>query len=56
MGRVKQKLIELEEDGIIVYSDNLKTWVLVKDLPELKPFDLAEYLFQLHRDQKEVAL
>jgi hypothetical protein len=36
-----------------VYSDDINTWTLVEDLPEPQPFDLAEYLFRLHKAQEE---
>ena len=52
MGRVKDKLIELEEAGVIFYSNEINTWSLMEDLVEPQPFDLAEYLFQLHRGEQ----
>lgn len=48
MGRMKEKLIELEDEGIIVYNKDENTWVLAEALPVVRPFDLAEYLFELH--------
>ena len=53
MGRVKDKLIELEDAEVIEWNNELRHYVLVADLPEPKPFDLAEYLFHLHRNEAE---
>lgn len=53
MGRVSEKILELEEDGTIVYSDDIKTWTLVEDLPKPQPFDLSEYLFQLQLNKRK---
>lgn len=51
MGKVKDKLIELEDDGIIEWSEELNTYVATADLTEPVPFDLAQYLFDLHQEQ-----
>jgi hypothetical protein len=53
MGRVKDKLLELEEANIIEWDNDRYQYVLVKD-PK-KNFDLAKYLFELHRQQAKIA-
>lgn len=51
MGRVKDKLLDLEEEGIIIWSYDLNTYIAVADQVDPVPFDLAQYLFELHREQ-----
>lgn len=52
MSRVKDKLIELEEANIIKWDQDRHQYVLVSD-PK-KNFDLAKYIFELHRQQAKV--
>ena len=49
MSRIGDKLIELEDAEIIEWNSELQHYVLVADLPDPQPFDLAEYLFKLHK-------
>ena len=51
MSRTGDKMIELEEAGVIVYNNAINTYVLVDQNPEPVPFDLAAYLFQLYREE-----
>ena len=52
MGRLKDKLMELEEANIIEWSDEFQFYILTEDMVletndsegRVKPFDLAEYL------------
>ena len=43
MARVKDKLLELEEEGIIIWQPLLSLYVL-RDGDRMLPFDLNEYL------------
>ena len=52
MGKVKDKLIELEDEGVIRYDDEMNCYVLA-DVPEPVPFDLAQYLFERHQREAE---
>ena len=53
MGKVKDKLIELEEQGVITWSDDLNSYVATADLVDPVSFDLAQYLFDLHQEQAD---
>ncbi len=53
MGKVKDKLIQLEEEGVIVWSDKLNSYMSRVDRVDPVPFDLAQYLFDLHRKQAD---
>ena len=43
MGAIKQKLIELEDEGIIRWSDDLSAYVFTKS-EGTKPFDIDQYM------------
>lgn len=53
MGKVKDKLIELEDEGIIAWSEDLNAYVATADIADPVPFDLAQYLFDLHQEQAD---
>ena len=50
MGLTNDKLLQLEEEGIIVWNDELRAYVETYQLPNPEPFDLTEYLFNQARE------
>jgi len=49
MSRVNDKLMELEEEGVITWSTDINGYVLVEHILDPVPFDLAQYLFERHQ-------
>jgi hypothetical protein len=50
MGLTKDKLLQLEEEGVIEWSEELRSYVQVNKLTDPEPFDLTEYLFNKARE------
>ena len=57
MGLANDKLLQLEEEGVIIWNNELRVYVAVRDQRafsiDAEPFDLTEYLFNQARESHE---
>ena len=54
MGVVSDTILDLEESGVIVFSTKLNTFVLA-GVEDPEPFDLSEYLYNIHKSEADEA-